>query len=405
MKKVFIFITALILALLLIAQIDDKQTAEVKTLLDRIGPTDSSPSYIYLLGLSANENDNPEKVGSALLEEYRKEEVDESYIFKDYRLKRKISLPEGDLFCTWWAKGCLDKLFNTEIGSFNQEHAVLLSRLDEFYTFKEYKTLTIPIITERFPPFQYISKAVRVKVLHAIKAYKAGFSEEAILDLEYQLLQLRHALALQDTLVGKMVFLSKLSEVVDVLGIIAYESKIALKKTEPLSIKEKSLEAASAREFALSYHSLKNLRDLSSFTTVVDHIPTWLSRILYKPNMSINAMEPFHTRWGRLSLLSPTDFAKEIELEPTLELSTSSIRNYVGNILNSIALPNYDLYVSRFMDFDAKLALLNSLSEGVDSALNPYYKNEGPEISINKVCFRGPLEDVKFQRCLRLKKI
>ncbi len=68
--------------------------------------------------------------------------------------------------------------------------------------------------------------------------------------------------------------------------------------------------------------------------------------------------------------------------------------------------PEFDEYVARFSDFDAKLALFNQVhvfNRGLDSMNNPYYGPETPEHSDKKLCFSGPLEDKRSLRCLRVK--
>lgn len=407
MKKVLLLIIPLLAVLFFISQIDDNLSTEANSLIKRVTKAEESDSYLYLNGIYASENDEPKEVGRTILKEYRNQENNNSYEIVNYPESRKIPLPKGELFCSTWEDSCLDILFadDNNIGELLETHKILISRSNKFHEFSEYKTLTKPSVSEQLPPYQYILRAERLKVLNAILVYKKGNPEESIAALLNQFSDMRKSLALQDNLIGKLVFLMKLSDVIDISSVILSESNLKVGKIHSLSHDERDFDMVSARELAMSYYAFKELDRHPEIFQMGGNFPGLITRMVFKPNMTINAVVPIYLRLERLALLSPPEFVQEIENGRDIKISTSIARNYVGSTLASIS-PDFDEYVARFMDFDAKIVLFNhryNLQQDFSTAENPYYENEAPKISEDKVCFRGPLVDERSLRCMRTK--
>ena len=91
--------------------------------------------------------------------------------------------------------------------------------------------------------------------------------------------------------------------------------------------------------------------------------------------------------------------------------STFSIRNYAGQVLTSIAGPNYLPFIARFHDINVKITLLNKINllrtnkTEFFNTKNPYGLNDQPKLSKDKkhICFDGPYEDEQYYRCLTIK--
>jgi len=356
----------------------------------------------------AGENENPEDIGRQIINEYQQLEADASYEINQYQNSEKISLPKGDLFCWSFEDGCLEYLFSSDVdieGLVNQ-HTILLNRTNTFLEFGEYRTLAKPSINEPTPPYQYIIAAERIRVLRAISIYKNGYPEQAIESLFIQLSKLRKSLELQDRLIGKLVFLMRLSEIIDVASVILSREGLKVEKVSGLSKTEKSFSMIAAREFRVSYYGLKSLDKDPEFFRIGGTVPGWVIRMIYKPNMTINAITPGYYRLEHLAQLTPTEFVAEIGKGKHVPLSTSKVRNRSGAVLITISIEFLDKYVARFNDFDAKIVLFNQihqLGNEVGKATNPYYGNEAIENPNGSVCFNGPMEDDRFLRCLRVK--
>ena len=407
MKKVLSIIVTAIVFLVLLAQIDDELSEQAVDLLNRLEADAESESYLYLYGLFAKETDSPESVGKTLLEEYKESITAESYQLVDYPDSDKLPLPKGDAFCRSWEDGCLEYLFSSDIDAkaLLSKNKTLMTRSNTFLEFNEYKTLSKPTIREVYPPYQYIAAAEHIKVLEAISAYKDGYSKKAIDSLLEQFVKLRKSMELQDNLIGKLVFLMKLSEILDVLSVILSNEDMVAEKIPSLSQSEKSFYMIAAREFGMSYYTLQNLDRNPEFFEMGGNFPRWITRMVYKPNMTTNAVTPIYYRLERLAQLSPSDFAKQSGTEDSVRLSTSKLRNFVGDTLIAIS-PEFDKYVARFHDFDAKLALFNQvhhLKLELHAMQNPYYGNEKPKEVDGGLCFSGPLKDIRNLRCLRVK--
>jgi len=404
-------IVALLSILLIASQVDDKLSAEAIRLITPIEATGSSDAYLYLTGIYADENEQPQDVGQAMLNQFQLAQADESYLMVDYPQVKKLPLPQGELFCKTWQDGCLKTIFNTDVDltKLYQQHATLAARAVIFHRFTEYTTLTKPTISEQYPPYQYLAMASRLEVLKAISQHRAGNTQQAVTDLLLHLKTLRNSLALQDNLIGKIFLLMKISEVIDVTSIIlsktVLKTKINIDVIAGLSAAEKDFRMIAAREFAMSYYMFKQLDKNPELFHTGGNVPGWIIRMIYKPNMTINAIVPNFSEIERLAQLTPAAFTSDFEQSMEIYPSTSRVRNYVGNTLIAV-YPDFVQYVARFMDLAAKLVLFNQryvYKDDLKNAKNPYYADQRPDILSDRVCFSGPLEDSSQLRCLRIK--
>jgi hypothetical protein len=418
-------ITLVLVAIFASTQIDDELSDEALALISIIEEPKESRAYIYLLGINASPNVSPMEVGGSLLQEYRKQGADENYEIVGYTAQDQIQAPEGELFCEFADDHCVRTLFTTDfdIEELERKYAIILERMGELYGLGDYHTLSKPTYREPIPPYQYISRVERVWVLRSISLYKEGRANKAQILLRNRLSMLRSSLASQDNLIGKMVHLLVISEIVDTLSIILSHSADATKMEliPDMTLAEKDLGAASAREFGVAYYLFKRLDKYPGFfdSTAAEgegekgekdvrggKVPGWFVRIFYKPNMSINAVVPAYTKLVSLSRLSCKEFAEEIERGKELEITTSNLRNYMGNVLINTGRPNLEQYLGRIMDVEAKIELFNQIyhhGAPEDKVKNPYYEYDYSYRKEDSICFRGPLEDQKGMRCLRTK--
>lgn len=406
MKITLVLLVLLAGATLFASQVDDRLSPEAQELIRRLSDGGESEAYLFLLGIDAHRDDNPADVGRNLLAEFRQQEANAGYEIMAYDAARKIPLPTGDLFCSAWKDGCLEHLFSSTFGvdEIINEHQVLMERLSMFHQFDEYASSSKPTINEMIPPYQYVSTAERLRVLVAISTYKNGSTYAAINSLEKQLAEMRKSMELQDSLIGKLVFLMKFSEVVDVLSIVHLQSGEQAAFIPLLTAAETDFSQVVTREFGMVYHHLMELDRHPSFLHEIISMPGWLVRVLYKPNMSINAMAPVYTEAEYLMRRTPAEFANYLQTRARYIPSTSRLRNYVGRPLISMPL-EFDQYIARFKDVDTKLTLFNQRyhhQADLNAAKNPFYPERVPEISPGKACFQGRLEDTRYLRCIRI---
>lgn len=406
MKTGLIWLGLLIWILILLGQVDDELSPEAVSLIDMINRDIESDAYLYLLGIFSSESESPIEVGRELLDQYLKKQEDPSFEITEYSEFKKIELPIRGV-CSGEDEQCLKEKFscNTDIDELTQQNALLLHRVNTFLQFDEFTTLTKPALDEFIPDYRYIIAAQQIKILEAIALYKNGQAEQAANALTHQFSRLRDSLELQDRLIGKVVFLAQLSEILDVLSVILSNEEKQSKLIEGLDRNSESFEMMFTREFALAHNSSLMLDRDPNFYDMDKNAPKWAVRLAFKPNMTTNAFASAYLRLIKLTKLSASDFAKEIESNANHAGYSLSLRNYAGSILTQIASPDFDRYIARFIDFEAKLIIFSHLhyyQKNLDELKNPYYPSAGPVMSGDNVCFTGPLEDRRNYRCLRI---
>lgn len=405
MKKFLVIFIVALVGIAAMTQIDDNLSAESTELIERIDPSTQSEAYLYFLGISASEDEDPIAVGRRLFEEYQRLGDDENYQVSEYPDAKKLPLPTGNEFCKRWEKGCLATMFSGQfdVQSLLEKHKTLVARVDTFFSYDEYKTLSKPTPQAVIPEYQYLSTIERLRVLEAISYYKKGDAAQAIEKLMSRLSILRKAMELQDNLIGKLILIVKLSEIVDVMSVMLSSTNVDVPLIPPLSQPEKSFHQIVTREFLLGYYYLEKLDRNPHFFDEEATYPGWAIRAVYKPNMTINAIASMYYRLEALAQLTPAEFAKQVGTYDDGVESTSALRNVAGNILLDVASLQMSAYVARFNDLDVKFSLFNQryhLKRDSEAMNNPYYGIEKPTENNGRVCFTGPVEDKQSLRCL-----
>ncbi|PHS26798.1 MAG: hypothetical protein COA83_01920 [Methylophaga sp.] len=426
-KKILIGIILFGIIAALLLQIDDDLDPEVAIFLEQAEPAKHSDAYVYLLGIVAAEDEEPLELGNQLLNAMRQAEDgykfgDETFEFEAYPEDKKLILPTGELFCKSWQEGCWQAVFDNkhERDQALKTHAVLLQRYQTFIKTPDYQTLSKPRLTEVYPPFQYLLKANRLVILSAINKMQSAKPALAVSELTEHITSLRQHLKSADTVIGKMIFTKMISDNIDALSLIIQQQDIAVNDAlPPISLPERDLEIAMAREVAMSYelyssldrspeifaHAKEGLDNNNSFET-----PEWVARAAFKPNMSVNQASLFYKETSARSQLAQTEFV--FAVVERAQPQKLQIKNWVGSILNNIAKPNFDQYIAPLFDLNAKIAIFNQTANKVElpSDLsyiqNPYYETGGTAYYSEEgksICLTGPLNDDEKLRCLRVK--
>ena len=406
MLKVVSFLALVFVLLFFILQHDDEPSNEVESLVARFTDGKDSEAYLFLLGIYVQEGDHPITLGRQIFESNSSIEQSEGAF--DYPESKKLSLPDGDGFCSFKEEGCIGYLFSgsVRVAKLIEHHRELLERSDRFFQYDEYRTMAQPKVDEIYPEYKYLLRAQRIRLLEAIDSYNGGDISGAVESLVSQFSLVRGANGRHDNLLGKVILLVIQSEILDVLSVILSESGFQVSEIARLSASEKDFGMVSAREFGILYYGFKSLDKHPQFFELegeFSNVPEWLVRAAFKPNMTINALAPLYLLPEKLAALSPAEFAQEVADLESYTPSTSVLRNPAGNVLLGIEGPAYEEYVARFHDLDVKISLFNQLYySGLDttSLINPYYGSEIPRMENGRLCFSGPLEDKSFLRCL-----
>jgi len=413
MKKLLLASTLLLLlAMLLIAlgQIDDELSPKAQDLLVQAKPAASSEAFLFLHGILAAPDDDPVQVGTAMLQEYRKQEADASYQLAHYEAPGKLTLPQGELHCYSRKDGCLQTLFTTDADyeRLLAEHALLRTRAERFFQYDEFATLTRPALTEMIVSLHPLIAAVHLEALAAISLHRAGQSAAAMAALRQQMAALRHAMRLQDTLIGRMTLLAGLNHLLDVTGIIVLQADMPAAQLPALTAAEIDMSTVVAREFALFHNEMQKLDQSHDLLQADGKLPGLLARLLFKPNMTSNAHLPEYLEAINSSTLPPGQFVRALAADDKASDSGSWLRNFSGTRLLQVQgnmSRSYLAYTARLLDFQAKLLLFNHhlhAQQALATADNPYYPGQGPVVTGTSACFRGPVASHYEFRCLQL---
>lgn len=406
MKKALLGLLAAFGLLLIATQVDDPLSDEATKLISGFKLEKHSDAYFYLLGIGANPDEDPVSVGKAVFSRYQKEIANGDYQ-SDYPFSETgINSPSGSLFCSLAEDGCIAALFEADADreGLLTEHHLLLQRADAFLASQEFSTLTQPSLKEIFPPFQYVTGAVRLRLLLSVALYQQRQIQQAVNQLLGSMTEVRDMLAKQDTMIGKLVFASLVSDHLDILSIMLkrQESYNLDHAIQPLSEKEKSLDKVMSREFYMAYTMFKDMKHSGELFEEGVSYPNWYVKAIFKLNMTLNELAQQHTNAIANAQLSPAEFASQSEaVSPS---NGSKIRNYVGTILNQMSGPLND-QVNRIVALNAKIAMFNELHVAevpLEGVADPYHPEKKVAVHDDKVCLDSPFRLQENLGCLAL---
>ena len=425
-KKILIGILLFGVVAVLLLQIDDELDPDIATFLEQAKPAESSEAYLYLLGIEAAEGEDPLTVGQRLFASMQQAEEDrlgdESFRAEGYPEDKKLALPQGELFCNRKDVECWKTIFTNrhDIESALQDNGTLLNRYQTFMNMDDYASLVKPMMTEPHPPFAFLTKANTLVILKAINIGRTAQPKQGIKIIMSNILMLRQKLESADSLIGKMIYAAIISDLLDGLSLLNHQEHPILDgslRLSSISLAERDFNIVMSREFAMNYDLFVSLDKNPNFfarkTFIESYIPSWSTRTIYKPNMSINEQYWFYKKVIAHSRLEQVNFTPEVlNKKEFLTSKFSSIRNPVGSILNDISNPYYGQYIARLFDLNAKIAIFNqtvnkeTLPSDLGYIQNPYYEKGGTAFYSDdgkSICLTGPLDDDKNQRCLRMK--
>ena len=160
-----------------------------------------------------------------------------------------------------------------------------------------------------------------------------------------------------------------------------------------------------------NFKSMDRSEDILSNNIFNLKVPSWVSRVLFKPNMTINTTyQQFKTAMEFSRLPAPA-FVNTVNKPIQKKKSHFELRNKIGSILADFASPNLNIYSARSFYLDSKISLFNDTSDSVlpdmlDNIQNPFYKDQPPFYTHNKnqICINGPFDKHvrEYLRCLNV---
>ena len=381
-------------------------------------------AFLFLFGIAAPENEAPIRWGKMRLAQYHAllaqgtepgrnltgseqpadpEHKDTSEgLLPGQRTAKEIELPQGGYFCSRREPDCITRLLAItadDMKQLGEENRVLRERVQQFLMFDSYRTTALPDIQEPFDYLFYLSAGLRLELLGAIALYNTdqpGPAVHALLDL---LARTRKHLKLQDTFLGRAVVASNMADTLDILALISSRSDPEGLTIDQLTVEERDVRRIAAREFRGHYRLLRKMDRNPGFFAEDEPVPGWYVRLLFKPNMTANAMAPVYDRLAELSLMEHAAFAEAIKV-PLKPETTPWISNYAGNILLNTGSEDLRKYVGLLLDLNLKIYLFNHRGADPASLSNPYYPGQPPKRTAQTICMDGPYEDPRQIRCI-----
>lgn len=376
--------------------------------------TGESRAYLFLNGIDAPFDEQPEALGKARLQHYERWYAGRGVTDSDYSgpTVASLSLPEGRLFCRIEALGCFDSLLaQADLGSrIAPDWFALQRRYWDFLNMDDYRTLTSVSVAEPVPRLTYVYAGQQVLNLLMLQMARDGQGDVAQGGLREELRLLRQQLARADNLVLKML-----------LGVLVnrnLEWQVRLYRQgliprpsvpKPFSVDERSLLKPMQREF---YGIAQMYAQLPESVSGREYLGL---QLFFRPQMTINASLAPYARAVQLSQLEPEAFAAAMQEPAPGPASVGGIRNRAGNILLTVAGPDMRRYAGRVHDLEAKrrlLAVVVSLPPGpfdaeqlanMPDARNPYHPTQLAEPDgRGQLCFDGPHEAGFNGRCMPL---
>ncbi|WP_068828851.1 hypothetical protein [Pseudomonas sp. BMS12] len=384
---------------------DEPLAPQAAAWLQSPAATPDSFAYYQLLGLDAPAGKDPLVVGRQLLQVHRQWRAQHGFsepMVNDEG--ERIALP-GQALCAFGEPDCLPRLRQDRaaLAELLARHSELLQRYDKLLALSDYRTLAEPSMDEPLANFTSLRQANLLRAAQALALAEDGRGAEALALLQLDAYLLRGWLARADNLILKMVLVRLQGNDLEAIaalygaGLLPHPAKLPA-----LSEEERSLAPAMRREFALVGAGLLNLVDNPQLVAELG-VHSWQLRWLYKPQMTLNDSLPAYLRVADNSRLDAQAFARTLaEPAPSEPSPWRRVRNPVGVILSQVAIPDFNRYLARLHDLNAKLALFNALGQSEPDVDNPY--QTGPKASWNAkrqaYCFSGPLKDEQGLRCL-----
>jgi hypothetical protein len=382
---------------------DEALNPQARAWLDESAAPADSTAYYQLLGLNAPAGQEPQAVGRQLAQAHRQWRAEHGPydLLASAADGERIELPGKEL-CALGEPDCLQQLRQDRaaLAELLARHGELLRRYENLLALNDYRTLSQPSMDEPLANFTTLDRANRLRGAQALALAGDARGDEALALLQQDVRLLRGWLARADNLILKMILVNQLGRDLDGIAALHRAGLVPAPAAQPaLSEAERSLAAPMQREFALVGSGLLTLMD----DPQTAGIPKWQLQLMYKPQMTVNDMLPDYLRVAARSGLDTAAFVRAVKVPSRREPNLwRRVRNPVGAILGSVAMPDFNKYLARLHDLDAKLVLFNAQGQAVPEADNPYRPGQRASWNAKRqaYCFGGPLKDEQGLRCL-----
>ncbi|MGF1688224.1 hypothetical protein L4C36_16270 [Photobacterium japonica] len=323
--------------------------------------TEGGQAYAYLLGIGTDAQRDPLAAGRDWLLAPQRQVIQQA-------LPKTLALSDDLPLCDFIQDDCPAPLLAVRdvLAPQLTDHATLLTRYRHVIRAPAVTPLFSPRIDAPTPQYAYLIQANRVQLTQWWYSVSPAHTKEtqqtkqtqpstpaltSVVDLVMTNMQhIRHRLAQEDSLIGKMVYLTMFEEHLAWLRQVAaqHETLPAVWITQ-LTPRERSLTLSVAREFAMIHQFNLSLSGRSDLFSPTELIPQWAARMAYKPHITSNTHYRYYAHFARLSELSEADYIAQYQHWPVFEMGpVRRVRNLAGAVLSDIAIPDYRQYIERF---------------------------------------------------------
>lgn len=303
---------------------------------------------------------------------------------------------DAPILCDYSTYHCLQKQRSniSQAHSLLADHGVLIDRYLQLLSADYFVDNTPLTLTAEFPQYALLLKAARLRSLQLLSQPDPGKA------LALEIRQLRHFLAQDHNLIGKLVVGRILSEKLHFAALLIQEGVDISLSDYRLSRAERSLVPAMRNEFRLRAAFLFN----KEYDQNAEDSSLWERLAItfgIRPHITLNRDLAFTLHFADLSE-NPASVIVEDDYvipEPTL---SQALRNPFGNYLLDMAAPDFKPYLIRMAHYDAKLQLLGWLRHRDETLSNPWPESSTIQIDEENqlICFPTAQNRPEWNSCL-----
>jgi hypothetical protein len=417
MRVILILGSALIVATVayMLKDTSLSRSAAALTKAETIGTPDQSKSYRIVLGMHAAEQDDAYTVGGQLIASYRKASEGFSPLdeiaFSEYPDESTIYIPtadESELYCKVTDPGCFDQILADKAARDDERKrlSTIVERYIVYLDTNDFRSELAESVNTPWPEYRYVFAANRMRIFDAFDLVEKGNVDLAVEGMLEETRQLRQKLAASDVIIHKVITAHLIR---DNLEAIAYVHSIGngqlVKPIDYLTPQELSFEKPLQNEFFMTRDIIVAIDSEPEKLSEELEVPAWICQLLVQPNKLINRLADRINKHAELSRVDPAAFSAAFDDLDMIDDSNYSLSPTVDELMTNIIEVQYEDYIGRVFDLNAKIALVNAQITGeTDSLVNPYYPDDEVTLHVDddalNVCMDGPLPDEKHMRCL-----
>lgn len=369
------FIVAVVAGVIAFVALWDEElnpTAEIWVQAPHRSVLAANNGYFTAMGFFAAVDEDAHAVGRSRVQAYELSRSRNSLAgelsYIDYPQSKRLAVgTELDSLCKVEKRACLSTFSEQAdtIQALEHRHQLLLTRYVALRSFESFSTTATSSLHEPMMPVKLLSSLQRLNNATLALEFTNGSRLRAVEELAADIRFQRHWLAESDSVVMKILSTEMLardlhlfSEFLDSPAFVyRHLPSLDLELTD-MTAAERSLSGAIHREFRAMAEIALSTPTSRSFGLDVD-LPRWMTRMLYKPNATLNRVWFDFSHFHSLSE-QPLDQLKQ-HWEDELPAKSSLVEyvlNPIGSVLSEVSAPDFRPYIARLSDSAGLLRLI-----------------------------------------------